>query len=354
MRKLGGAISEIIIDEYGRDEYLRRLADPFFFQSLGCVLGFDWHSSGLTTTVCGALKEAVNELNCGVAIAGGKGKASMRTLAEIDELADDAGLNLSTHRVEKLKYASRMAAKVDNSLVQDNYQLYHHSFIVSKHAWAVVQQGMNSQNSYARRYHWISDAVRSFVDEPHAAICCDAKGQQVLDMTAHSSEESRKTSLDIVNDNPSHIEGYLKISARPEQTSLYDFVNGDFPSQEPAILSLCKNHRLRLSKRSMNALKQAYEVQPESYEELTSLKGIGAGSIRALALISELVYGTEASWNDPAKFSFAHGGKDGIPYPVDKKRMDDNTALLKDAVRNARLGNKERLDALRRLALTTL
>jgi hypothetical protein len=333
MKLLGGVISEIIIDEHGQNEYLRRLSDPYFFQAFGCVLGFDWHSSGLTTTVCGALKEALNSSNLGVQVAGGKGKTSLKTMQELENA------ELSTKTVEKLKYASRISAKVDSALVQDGYKLYHHSFIYSDDgSWAVVQQGLSDETQYARRYHWLSDNIKSFVEEPHSAICCDFREQKVLDMTSQESLDSQRISLDLVKDNPKHLRRFTS------QSALTDFY---CPS---AKFTMRAGHAIvKMDERNLQSLQRAYEFQPESYEELVSLRGIGAKTIRSLALISELVYGAKPSWKDPVKYSFAHGGKDGIPYPVDRQVIDCSTGILHDAIQNARIGDRERIDAIRRL-----
>ncbi len=334
MVPLSGAIAEAIVDEHGKDEFLKRLSDPYWFQALACVIGFDFHSSGTTTTTCGALKQSVNRLNIGVFFAGGKGKASKNTLSEIENSG------ISTARADRLKYASRMTAKVDTALIQDSYQLYHHVFaFTEKGSWAVVQQGMN--DTYARRYHWLSSGITSFVNEPGSAICCDSTAQDVLDMSAAQSEETRKTSLDLVNDNPRHLEKYIK---SPAQQTLDRF-------NEPiAEIAFTPRHTIvDMSKRNLEMLKRAYEFQPKDYEELVSLNGIGAKSIRSLALISEVVYGTRPSWKDPVKYSFAHGGKDGIPYPVDRKVMDSSTEFLENAISQAKLGEKDKINAIKRL-----
>ena len=334
MKKLAGAISEIIVDEFGTNEYIKRLSNPYFFQALGCILGFDFHSSGLTTTVCAALKESINNLNLGITVAGGKGKTSRKTLGEIENS------DLSTNNIEKLQYASKITAKVDTSLIQDSYQLYHHTFIFTeKGKWTVTQQGMN--NYYARRYHWLSDNVTEFVEEPHSAICCDKKQETVLDMTAKKSRENRKICVDLIKDNPKHLQRYMKL---PAQRTLDQFSN-----KTPEFSFSPRHDIIDMNKINIQTLQKAYEIQPENYEKLLAIKGVGAKTIRSLALIADIIYGKPASWKDPVKFSFAHGGKDNIPYPVDRKLMDDNTRLLKDAIRNAKVGDKDRIYALRRL-----
>jgi hypothetical protein len=334
MVTLSKAISTVLIDEFGSDEFLRRLANPYWFQALGCVIGFDWHSSGLTTTTLGALKEALNNENLGIYFAGGKGSVSRKTPNEIE----NTGFSLSTSKIEKLKYSSKMSAKVDTCLLQDNYQLYHHSFIFNeKGDWAVVQQGMNAENRYARRYHWLSDNIQSFVEEPHDAICCNKKEKDVLNMTSKESEEAKKISVDIVNDNPKHLEKYFKPS---EQKTLNNFETLNFGP---------RHNIINQNKINKEMLRRAYDIQPRTYEELVTIKGIGPKTIRSLALISDLVYGKPPSWKDPVKFSFAHGGKDNIPYPVDRKLIDTNAELLKNAIKDAKLGNKDKINAIRRL-----
>ena len=331
MKAMSREISKIIIYEYGQEEFLRRLSDPFFFQSLGCVLGYDWHSSGLSTVTCGALKEAINKEEMGIAVCGGKGKTSRKAPSEIEKAADFFSLNEKNK--ESLIYSSKMSAKIDNTAVQDGYQLYHHCFIFTeKGDWCVIQQGMNSFNRYARRYHWFSN-FSSFIIEPHSAICCDQK-EKTLNMVSKQSREAQEVSVDLVNEN---------IGQRMlKQRTLCNF--------DEKVLSLPYHHDLgRISKSTSLALINAYEIQPENYEELLSIRGIGPKAIRSLALISQLIYGKEPSWEDPAKFSFAHGGKDGIPYPVDRKLMDSSTGMLRNALENAKIGDKERLHALKRL-----
>lgn len=340
MKELAKCISKIIILEYGESEFLKRLSDPFFFQSLACVLGFDWHSSGTTTTVCAALKESINNSETNIAIAGGKGKTSKNTIDEIKLFGKK--LFLSEEKIESLIYASRIVAKVDNVCVQDGYNLYHHCFIFSSRGdWAVIQQGMKPSEQIARRYHWLSFNIKSFVNEPHSAICCDKKEKDVLNMVAKESEEARNISVDLVKDN---------IASRlSKQQTLKKFLEEEFIERKIKFLSLPRHHEVILDKKVVESLKKAYEIQPENYEELLAIKGIGKKAIRALALISELVYGKSASWEDPAKFSFAHGGKDGHPYRVNKRIYDKSIQILEDAIKNAEIGDREKLNAIRRL-----
>lgn len=347
MKKLAKGISEVIIEEYGQEELLKRLANPYFFQALGCTLAFDWHSSGLTTVTTGALKEAINPEESGILVAGGKGNASRNTLNEIEEVE----FNLSDKVRERLQYGSRISAKVDNSCVQDSYNLYHHCFVFSeKGDWCVIQQGMGE--NYARRYHWLSDQVEEFIEEPHEGICCDKKEKEVLNLTSSVSKETRKVSVDLIKDNPQHLGKYLQ---KKNQLTLTEFTEG-----KPKLENRAKDKSYRMPSRhalmemdigpsGMKTLQRAYEFQPENYEELISLKGMGPKKIRALALISELVYGTENSWKDPAKFSFSHGGKDGFPYPVDIETYENSIEVLKEGLEKAQVGRKEKLYAVKRL-----
>jgi len=336
MKKLGKEISEIIILEYGQKEFLMRLSDPFFFQSFACVLGFDWHSSGVTTTVCGALKESLNKENLGIAIAGGKGRTSRKTPVEIEKFAES--LSLHDSKIEKLIYSSRMTAKIDNTAVQDGYDLYHHCFIFSeKGDWVTIQQGLNYKNRFARRYHWLSDNIISFVNEPHNAVCCDRKETGVLNMVARESEESRKTSVDMINDNIGK-----KLS---RQSTLDDF------AREMKRLKMPYAHDIKkLSRQTISTLINAYEIQPKNYEELLAIRGMGPKAIRALALISQLIYGKEPSWKDPVKFSFSHGGKDGVPYPVSRKTYDSSIEILRHAIDEAKVGDRQKINALKSLS----
>jgi hypothetical protein len=321
MRRLGKAVTEAVAEEYGEKEFLQRISNPFFFQSLGCALGFDWHSSGVTTTVCGALKEGLKESDCGIKVLGGKGGASRKTPQEINE--EGQRLGFGEQQINKLIYSSKMSAKVDSALVQDGYQLYQHSFFLSREGeWAVVQQGMNEENRMARRYHWLGMEVKNFVVEPQKAVCCNEKGGMVLNMVAREGEEARRAGVDLVKEGPEKLQKYSE-------------------------LRMPKGHLI--NKRNYAALNNAQEFNPKNYEELVALQGIGPKTVRALALLSELVYGTELSWRDPAKYCFAHGGKDGTPFPVLRAEMDESTRFLEEAIEQTKLGREEKKAVLKRL-----
>jgi len=339
---LAREITTIVIDEYGRDEFLKRISDPYWFQALGCVLGYDWHSSGVTTVLTGVLKNAIRPEEHGIAVCGGKGKASLQAPNEIGRVGDKFGL--SSEQIDNLRYASRMSAKVDNTAVQAGYPLYHHAFVVTEDGkWAVVQQGMSVQDRTARRYHWLSAHVQDFVVEPHDAIVGDAKRNAVLDMTAKQSEDCRKVSIDIVKEQPKRLMRLLQ-SVRPAyQTSLQKWMpKAKWKEYVIQVLSLPNNLNWK-------AVKRAYEFQPKNYEQLLGIRGVGPATVRGLALVAELVYGAPPSWKDPVKYSFAYGGKDGVPYPVDRKAMDESIQILENAVKNSRISDNEKLRSLQRL-----
>lgn len=330
MKKMANAVSEIIIDEYGTQEYLYRLSNPMFFQSFGCALGFDWHSSGLTTTVCGAVKEALTE-DMGVVACGGKGKTSRKTPEEIAEKSEKLGV--SSKKTEELLKATKLSAKVDSNCIQDFYCLYHHTFLFDeKGTWTVIQQGMHDEKGYARRYHWFD--ADTFVDAPPNEII-GFEEEKVLNLVSDGSEETRKASVDLIRDNPVHLQKYVE-----GQSTLFDEIK------------MPKRHEILncdLTKRDWRMLQNAYEMQPQNYEELVALRGIGGKGLRSLALVSKLIYGVEADWKDPVKYSFAHGGKDGIPYPVNRKVYDESIDFLRNAFIEAKVEKKEKLKALKRL-----
>ena len=339
MVKLAEGIVGLMVEEHGQKEVLARLADPFWFQALGCVLGFDWHSSGVTTVTCGALKEAIDPETHGLAVAGGKGGTSRKTPEQIIKFGET--FNFTTAKLEVLKYSSKLAAKVDSAAVQDNHQLYHHVFFFDEQGhWTVVQQGLDPESRYARRYHWLSEHITSFTDEPHEAILSDQRLDKVLDMTAQESEESKRISVDLVRDNPDKLRKHF-VAARPKfQQTLDAWV----PSENNYELNLSMPRNINWSR-----LRAAYEVQPKNYEELIAQPGIGPAMVRALALVGELVYGTSPCWRDPVKYSFTVGGKDGVPYPVDRPLMDRITQIIKQGVEEAKVGKKEKVEALQRL-----
>jgi len=343
MQSLAKEIVTIIIDEYGQTELLQRLADPFWFQALGCVLGYDWHSSGVTTVVTGVLKSVITPEEHGIAVAGGKGRASTRAQEEIVEIGKR--FDFGEADIRSLQYSSRMSAKVDNTAIQSGYPLYHHAFFVTADGrWSVIQQGMSVEDRTARRYHWLSDHVESFVAEPHDAIVCDTVKKSVLDMTAKASEGSRKTSVDLVNEGPQRIRRTALSIKSKHQAVLEEWTREGISegAYDVAFLDMPWNINWK-------ALEKAYEIRPKNYEELLGIRGVGPSTIRGLALVSEIIYGQSPSWKDPVKYSFAYGGKDGVPFPVDRRSMDKSTQLLREAVEQAKIGDRQKLAALNRL-----
>ncbi len=324
---LARAIIETIVVEQGGHEFLRRLSDPYWFQAFGSVLGFDWHSSGVTTTVCGAMKEGTREISreLGVYFCGGKGGASRKTPLQIQQVADAVSLD-----GDKLVHASKTSAKVDNACVQDGYNLYHHMFIFTADGeWSVVQQGMNPDNRYARRYHWLSLDLESYVSEPHTAVCCD-QNQDSLNMVAEESSAARDCVTEIARDKPEKIVKQADKILR-------------MPSRHPVLT-------LDISKKYLHKiLLRTYEQAPYSFEDLLGVPGVGPKTIRALALIGELLYGASPSFRDPARYSFAHGGKDGFPYPVDRSTYNQSVTFLESAVKKSKIGERDKLKALRKL-----
>lgn len=332
MQGLAAAVVEVMVTEFGPQEVLRRLADPFWFQALGCVLGFDWHSSGLTTTVCAALKEGIRgrEPDLGLFIAGGKGKTSLQTPRQIATAVERWVPRLDGNG---LIYASRMAAKVDNTALQDGYTLYHHVFIFDAAGnWAVIQQGMNAAGRLARRYHWLGEEVENFVCEPEAAICGDRPHDHVLNMVAAESEAARQAVVEISREEPRQV---LR----------------EWDSLAPtARLVLPGEHAVPRSAYLAKALHRLQEVQPADFEALLGTEGVGPQTVRALALVAEVAFGAKPSFRDPVRYSFAHGGKDGHPYPVNREQYDRSIEVLRRALQAARIGRTEKMQALRKLA----
>ncbi|MCX8034110.1 MAG: DUF763 domain-containing protein [Thermodesulfovibrio sp.] len=329
MLKLSRAIIELMSIELGRDEIIRRLADPYWFQAFGCLLGFDWHSSGVTTTVTAALKEGLCglEKELGLFIAGGKAKRAIQTPQDIIQYAEKFGFN-----PDFFIRVSRLSAKVDSAAIQDGFNLYHHTiFFTNEGHWCVIQQGMNENLGMARRYHWLSFTLKSFVEEPHSAVCCDIKTKP-LNFTAKEASELRKVSLELSHEKPEKIvKEILKIRTL------------NLPLRHAVSLSDIKPENL------YKVLVQTYEKHPSDFESLLLTKGLGAKTLRALALAAELIYGTPLSFKDPARYSFAHGGKDGTPYPVNRKVYDRTIEIMKKAIENAKIDRESKTYALKRL-----
>lgn len=336
MKKLAGLIAEAIVGEYGRAELLRRLSDPVWFQAFGCALGYDWHSSGVTTVVTAALREALEERELGVVVLGGKGRASTKIPEDIQKVV--RRLDLGEGEAQRLLRASRMSAKVDNAVLQDGYQIYHHALIVTEDGqWAVVQQGMNTERRLARRYHWLGENVSSFVVEPHAGIVGERREPAVLDMTARESEEARMASVDLVAEGPERLSRMLREAVRGPLSP--------YLGEEGGVPMLVMPRRVDWA-----ALRSAYEEGVSNYEELVEIRGVGPATVRALALLAELIEGAEPSRRDPIRYSFAFGGKDGVPFPVNVRRMDQVISFLTELVRGSDLPESEKRRILSRLS----
>ncbi|MEO0021150.1 MAG: DUF763 domain-containing protein [candidate division WOR-3 bacterium] len=326
MKRLVRSVAEAIVLEFGALELLRRLSDPVWFQSLGCVAGFDWHSSGLTTTVCGALKEGIRgmERELGVFVCGGKGRASRRTPEEIGFFAEQFSLD-----GDKLIQTSRLVAKVDSSALQDGYQIYHHLFIGTIDGnWAVIQQGMNEVTGWARRYHWFSEGLESFVVEPHTGIAGPAGGT-VLNLTAREAESARETATFIARQFPGK--------------TIKEFMQIRLPARHPVSIQDISPDYLK------KVLIKTYEQPPADFASLLLVPGVGPKTVRALALVADVIYGAPLSFRDPVTYTFAHGGKDGYPYPVNRSEYDRSLLFLEKGIKEARIGRREKLEALRRL-----
>ena len=377
MTKLAGAVTEAIVEEFGPEEMLRRLSDPWWFQAFGCVLGFDWHSSGVTTVTCGALKEAAKSRGdqLGILVAGGKGAVSRKTPQEIADAADRHAITTG----DRLIYASRTSAKVDSAAVQDGFAVYHHSFFFTPEGrWCVVQQGMDEANGWARRYHWLAESVDDFVCEPHEAVQDLSEGPHgesagtgggassgerqltLLNLVAEESGDNRQASAALVRENPDWL--MEQIERYTEGPTLFA------PARHPVLNLDVDRKRLR------NLVIRAHEQNPADFEALLGTQGVGAATIRSLALLAEIIFRAPPSRRDPTTprpastdstaqtpvepddprrwpdYSYAHGGKDGTPFPVDRTTYDRNILVLNEAIRRARLGQNDKLNALRRLA----
>jgi len=326
MTKLGLAVVETIVMDYGKDEVLTRISDPFWFQSLGAVMGMDWHSSGITTSVMGALKRAINPHSheLGIYICGGKGNHSRETPNELLRISEQTGLD-GNHLVK----CSKLSAKVDNTAIQDGFQLYTHNFILTNEGkWAVVQQGMSAQSKTARRYHWHSETLSSFVDDPHTFIYGQNNGY-ILNMADKQASGSRNGVMQIAAEKPDKILSEINKLVMPA------------------------HHEVRAKdvdlKRLGAVLWLAQEKRPSDFEELLLLEGLGPRTLQSLTLVSEVIHGTPSRFKDPARFSFAHGGKDGHPFPVPVKVYDETLGVLQTAIHKAKLGQAEKNEAIKRL-----
>jgi uncharacterized protein len=343
MARLGTVITQAIVHHYGRDELLRRLAHPFWFQSFGSVMGMDWHSSGITTSVIGALKRGLApvERELGIHVCGGRGKHSRRTPQELITIGHRVGID-----GEALAKTSRLVAKVDSAAVQDGFDLYLHGFVVTDDGkWVVVQQGMNGERRQARRYHWLSEGLKDFVDEPHAAIEGHDQGT-IINLTDHRASVSRFAQVDLLDRfGPDGV--VRELSALSKKHPL--------PSAQPLLprLVMPVHHDVRaedvVTRRLRGSLVAAASAGPTDFRELLLVPGVGARTIRALAMVAEVVHGAPCRFSDPARFSFAHGGKDRHPFPVPLRVYDETIRMLKSAVHNARLGREEELGAIKRL-----
>jgi len=363
MTRLGREIIKVIIEEYGPDEFIKRIADPVWFQSLGTVLAFDWNASGLTTVLTAALKEAIRgqEKNLGIFICGGKGKTSRKTPEEIEQWGNVLGL--PEGHVNSLVYNSKMTAKVDNSLIQDGFQIYHHTLFFSKNGtWAIVQQGMNTENQTARRYHWYSKKVTDLIKEPHSGIISQLINQPTLNLTALESEKTRETSTQLVRGSyyelirdiqilDKHFSDYsqmIKIKNKGQQSIFLNLENREFIWHPVLKENFLKNKYLQ------KILYLVCERKPENYEKLLAMEGVGPKTIRALALVSEIIYGAKPSYRDPARYSFAHGGKDATPYPVDRLVYDQTINFFANVINKSKLQFNEKNSLFKKLKQSSI
>ena len=383
MMVLGTLITESLVENFGPEEVLVRLSDPLWFQSFGAVMGMDWHSSGITTSVMYALKRGLNPRakELGIYVCGGRGKYSRMTPDELLQIADREGLN-----GDELVRDSKLVAKVDNNAVQDGFQLYQHNFILTKSGqWAVVQQGMNTSEKKARRYHWCSSDLRSFVEEPHTGVVGENRGK-ILNLTDTAADKARDSILEMSHEEPERLIKEItqigkpaseiillqggeslplgRTSSRPTPSSgghprnapdSFSEQGSLFPEMETQSRSIeMPAHHEVLEqdvdlKRLGGVLATAYQSQPENFESLLLTPGLGPRTLQSLALVSEVIYGTPSRFTDPARFSFAHGGKDGHPFPVPLKIYDESIRVLRDSIEKSKLGYNDKSDCIRRL-----
>lgn len=386
MMVLGTLITESLVENFGPDEVLVRLSDPLWFQSFGAVMGMDWHSSGITTSVMYALKRGINQRSdeLGLYVCGGRGKYSRQTPDELLAIGERSGIDSN-----ELVNNSKLVAKVDNNAVQDGFQLYQHNFILSKTGnWAVVQQGMNTQSLTARRYHWCSSNLKSFIDEPHSAVVGNNSGK-ILNLTDSNASKTRSSILDLSTQETQRVLDEIVQIGRPEsqmilmsggkvqsinksigpvikQGELFDgFQEQIIPSKDQQIIEVAgrsivmpAHHEVRAEdvdlKRLGGVLATAYQAQPKDFESLLLTPGLGPRTLQSLTLVSEVIYGTPSRFNDPARFSFAHGGKDGHPFPVPIKIYDESIRILRDSIEKSKLGYKDKSICIQRLHETAL
>ena len=357
MRDLGRLIVEAIVENYGKREFLVRLSDPLWFQSFGAVLGMDWHSSGITTSVMFALKRGISPLSreLGIYVCGGRGKFSRETPNELLQIADRTGLDGNF-----LLRASRLCAKVDNTAIQDGFQLYQHNFVLTDDGdWTVVQQGMNPKVRAARRYHWSSLCLRSFVEEPHTAIVGENQGK-ILNLTDRTAGKTRESVLALSHEEPFRVMREISSMVKPK-TSIVVPEQTDLFERSPEPILFCSGRDCRMPahhevlaedvdlKRLGIVLATAYESAPSNFENLLLTPGLGPRTLQSLALVSEVINGTPSRFTDPARYSFAHGGKDGHPFPVPCRIYDESIRVLDDAIQKSKLGISEKMRSLSRL-----
>ena len=392
MMVLGTLITESLVENFGPDEVLVRLSDPLWFQSFGAVMGMDWHSSGITTSVMYALKRGLNPRakELGIYVCGGRGKYSRMTPDELLTIAGKEGMN-----GDELVRNSKLVAKVDNNAVQDGFQLYQHNFILTRNGnWAVVQQGMNTEEKKARRYHWCSTNLRSFVEEPHTGVVGDNRGK-ILNLTDLQADKARGSILEMSREEPERmlkeimqigkpaseiillqnggVTGVSPVRRGSEQRSASE--GKAFPTQGELFPELVPQTEMEIEKKGRSiimpahhevreqdvdlkrlggVLATAYEAQPQDFESLLLTPGLGPRTLQSLALVSEVIYGTPSRFTDPARFSFAHGGKDGHPFPVPLKIYDESIRVLSDSIEKSKLGYKDKSDCIRRLHAAAL
>ncbi|GIW66404.1 MAG: hypothetical protein KatS3mg095_0302 [Candidatus Parcubacteria bacterium] len=333
MKKLAGIMSEIIVEEFGAEEFLKRLANPYWFQSFGCALAFDWNSSGLTVTTTAALKEALRELNLGIYICGGKGKTSKKTPEELIILSEK--LNFDPNYYIKI---SKLTAKIDNSLIQDNFNIYHHTFLLtSSGKWAVIQQGMNVNYGLARRYHWLGDRfdnkLSDITENPHSGIISEIFFKQILNLTAKESNSNKQGIIKILNEEPKIEKEIYKILSEKnlnQKNNLgknYLFLPNVEFNYHPVIEEKFDVERIK------KYILKAKFIEPKTIEDLILIEGVGSKTIRALSLISEIIYGAKPSYQDPARYTFVNGGKDDTPYPVERAEYDKLIEILNKAIK---------------------